>query len=689
VVINEVVMIKARSFSFVGVVCATVVLVFAVALLSVWQISSARSSQRSDIVAGEVDAARLAASAVEATLDSHLEVIQSLSGQFGTKIDKYLTSSGSAQVPPAVVALRLLYPDFSGFAIVNGAGRVLGSSSPGLGTIGADISSRTSFRAAMGGTPSVSARILETAGAKSSVVVFSTPLSGPAQHPAGVLEAALTGPQLAALVGGSVLGGNAGLVVFDSAGDEIVGGTSILPLTGTLYRALASGAGSLSASVPGFSGQRIVAFSPLSTLGWSALVEEPSSELNKPVGSLTERMGLIGAMVLLLLMAAAILVISLLRRLARQNEQVRAIFSSVGEGLATVDGEGRLRNVNPAFEALSGRSEAEVAGKTWAEALAFFDERGHRITVVQSLVTQAFSERQVVSTTGYERFLVTPDDRKIPVALTAAPLVTDGKPPEGAVVVMRDVTRERDVDQLKSMLVSTVSHELRTPLTMIRGFSELLLTREDLDKARQHEALEQIHSSSERLGRLIDDLLSVSRIESGKLTADLVPVSVAELVHEVLGPFKSQARQEIRLEIDSGLPPMLADHDESVQVLTNLVSNALKYSPPDSVIIVSARRKAGRAQISVIDQGIGMSEAELATAFDKFTRVHRPEVLKAGGTGLGLYITRQLVQMQGGELVATSQPGKGSTFTFILPLVNAARYGGGREEEPDVEAAHR
>jgi len=245
-------------------------------------------------------------------------------------------------------------------------------------------------------------------------------------------------------------------------------------------------------------------------------------------------------------------------------------------------------------------------------------------------------------------------------------------------MVFRDVSREREVDQLKSSLVSTVSHELRTPLTMVQGFSELLLSRQDLGEKRSREALEQIHASAQRLGRLIDDLLSVSRIDSGKLRVDLGAVDVRGVVDEVVKVAGSQAEatrgdgpvfaDRLVVEVAPGLPAVMADRDKLVQVVMNLVSNALKYSPGGASVRIVAERKRDHAEISVIDQGIGMTEVECAQVFEKFTRADRPEVRQVSGTGLGLYITKSLVEMQHGQVWVQSEPGKGSVFVLSLPL---------------------
>jgi signal transduction histidine kinase len=215
--------------------------------------------------------------------------------------------------------------------------------------------------------------------------------------------------------------------------------------------------------------------------------------------------------------------------------------------------------------------------------------------------------------------------------------------------------------------VSTVSHELHTPLTMIQGFSELLLTRA-LGPDKSLEALRQINSAATRLCRLIDDLLSVSRIESGRLTVRAAPVELTEVIQEVVAGFP--ADRIIEPDVEGFWPPVMADRDMMVQILTNLVSNALKYSSPDKAVSVRARRNGTTAEVAVEDLGIGMTDDEAGRIFRKFFRADRDEVRQAGGTGLGLYITKELVEKQGGQITVRSEPGRGSTFVFTVPVAS-------------------
>jgi two-component system, OmpR family, phosphate regulon sensor histidine kinase PhoR len=225
--------------------------------------------------------------------------------------------------------------------------------------------------------------------------------------------------------------------------------------------------------------------------------------------------------------------------------------------------------------------------------------------------------------------------------------------------------------------VSTVSHELRTPLTMIQGFSELLLTR-DLSEKRSQEALKQINASAERLSRLIEDLLSVSRIESGRLVARTEPERLDEVIEEVVGGFDEREDRSLVVDVEPHLPKVMADRDKLVQILTNLVSNALKYSAPHTPVDVAADRVGSSVQVAVTDRGIGLTEEEQTQLFSKFFRADRDEVRDAGGTGLGLYIAKSLVEMQSGQLWVNSRIGEGSTFHFTLPVAT--------EEDPESGA---
>ena len=232
----------------------------------------------------------------------------------------------------------------------------------------------------------------------------------------------------------------------------------------------------------------------------------------------------------------------------------------------------------------------------------------------------------------------------------------------------------QEVTRLQTEFVGVVSHELRTPLTALVGFSELLLA-EDVPDSDRREWTTLLHNGAQRLRHLVEQLLDVSRIDHARLELRLGPVSVAEATEQALHSIAALPHGlEISQRFEPDLPPVLADHEKLVQILTNLVSNAVKYSPDGGQISVDARRVGPSVRIEITDQGLGLPPHELDSIFDRFHRVDDERRRTIEGTGLGLYITRQLVEMHGGTVTVHSLgKGHGSTFTVMLPVA---------EEEP-------
>jgi PAS domain S-box-containing protein len=651
---------------------ALALLVAMVAVLGAWQVASASRSQRNQIESGEKTSAHLASSALSSALESRLELVANLTSKPG--ISAAFTAPSSAQAVELVFGLHEIYPEFASFEAMNSLGVLLARWPIDPSMSGRSLSGQSGVRAVTHTShPSVSGALRESVQSPQLVVGLATPVLDASNHLVGIIQGTLSASSLGSIIGGTPLP-NGSLVLVDHQGHLLSGPMANADRS---YRAspfvaaaLAGTTGAGSGPVPGLSGTRLAGYAPVTAAGWAVVAESPSSVLNQPVTALVGRLTAIALIVLLLAVGTAFLLWSLVRRLAREQERAGALLASVGEGVATLDRNGAVVRVNPALERITGQTERDLRGRPFFEVLPFYNQQGSPIEWDESIVAKAMKDCAVSASTGYALHLGTSDGRRIPIAVTASPLVVSGEL-EGAVVVVRDVSHEREVDLLKSTLVSTASHELRTPLTMIQGFSELLLERSDLDREQMREGLEQIHSSSQRLGRLIDDLLSVSRIESGKLTTDLAPVDLREAVAGVIDPFASTSDRIFDIRIAEGVPLVLADRDKTVQALTNLVSNAVKYSPEGSTVTVAVRADGGHAEVSVTDEGIGMSPEECAQVFEKFNRADRPEVRKAGGTGLGLYITKNLVELQNGQLWVTSAAGKGSTFYFTLPITDA------------------
>jgi signal transduction histidine kinase len=237
--------------------------------------------------------------------------------------------------------------------------------------------------------------------------------------------------------------------------------------------------------------------------------------------------------------------------------------------------------------------------------------------------------------------------------------------------VARATQRLREIDQAKSEFLSVVSHELRTPLTALQGFSELLLAR-DVPRDRARRYLHHVQNESQRLGRIVADLLDLSRIESGRgLSLRREPFDLRELVKCNIEVFACQhALHRFDLSVASSLPPLCADRDAVDRMLKNLLSNAVKYSPRGGRVLVQARAAADRpglVELAVEDDGVGIPAEALARIFEPYVRIAHPETAAAPGLGLGLSLVRALAHAHGGLVEVESLPGKGSRFRVLLP----------------------
>jgi signal transduction histidine kinase len=229
---------------------------------------------------------------------------------------------------------------------------------------------------------------------------------------------------------------------------------------------------------------------------------------------------------------------------------------------------------------------------------------------------------------------------------------------------------------MKNEFVSTVSHELRTPMTSIKGYADLILMGAAGPMSDpQVRYMQVIKNNADRLSMLVNDLLDISRIETGKTELDLRPLDVPQIIEQVVeGHLRGRIEHddkpmEVQTENAPALPLVNADHARETQVLTNLLDNAFHYTPENGKIAVRVRANGDYVFISVSDNGIGISKENQKKIFDRFFRAEDSDVQKIAGTGLGLSIVHSLIEMHGGNIEVQSTPGEGSTFTFNLPLV--------------------
>ena len=351
-------------------------------------------------------------------------------------------------------------------------------------------------------------------------------------------------------------------------------------------------------------------------------------------------------------------------------EQRRAtldsVMNSMVDGLILVDQRGRIGYANPCAEEMLGQPRGTLGGRTLKAVEQILADEVAEWEAVRGLLENA-AESQA-DPPGVEVILAAPESRTLQVR--PFPIYDASGVNLWLGLLLRDITRERELDEMKSQLLSTVSHELRTPLASIKGFATTLL-REDVqwDENSRREFLSIIDEESDRLSELISNLLDMSRIEAGTLRVEPEPTDLRPIVDETVSAFQVMTHEhQFQTSSPPGLPLVEADPRRTRQVLRNLVDNAVKYSPLGGPISIAVRGSEGELVVSVTDQGLGIEPDHLDRIFDRFYQVDSASTREVGGSGLGLSICRAIVEAHGGRIWAKSQPGIGSTFYFTLPV---------------------
>jgi PAS domain S-box-containing protein len=352
------------------------------------------------------------------------------------------------------------------------------------------------------------------------------------------------------------------------------------------------------------------------------------------------------------------------KRLAAQVSFLQVLMEDVPVPVFYKNVEGRMLGCNSAFAEFWGKRVDEIIGRTPEELYPPAEAALHRAMDEETLR----SEHPL----AYERVVASADGRPHDIAFHKAPFRDEEGQVAGVIGVMHDVTLQREAIRMKSEFVSTVAHEFQTPLATILGFSELLHDG-SLDEGQRQDALQRIIRKTEALSQMVDELLDLARLESGRpLTIDKAPCDVNRLLSDTVDGFRSRvATHHFVLELAAETLVIPAEAKRLAQVVENLLSNAVKYSAAGSTVHVSTQCSDGRGIIAVRDQGVGMSPDQLEHVFDKFYRANAADTAPAG-TGLGLFICRSIVEGHGGEIRIFSAPGQGTTVTVSLPLGGVA-----------------
>ena len=336
--------------------------------------------------------------------------------------------------------------------------------------------------------------------------------------------------------------------------------------------------------------------------------------------------------------------------LSGQRNQLSAVLATMRDGVALLDSDGRIVMANPAAHSLmqaplqQGQRLLEVVRDHDLERIIRECEKTHELQV---------GEVELGSGRSY-------------ISVIATPLVADGT--KEVLLVIHDLTQTRQVETMRREFVSNLSHELRTPLAAVKASAESLDTALD-DPATARQFLERIDYDVDHMNRLVGDLLELSRMEFGQIDLRLTSVDIADVIGGAIERHRSQAEvkgQMLSVKIPGDLSPVIGDVQRLQQVVSNLVDNAVKFTPKGGVIRVCACAGEDNVSVSVADNGIGMSEEHILHVFERFYKIDR--VRQEKGTGLGLSIAKHIVQLHGGEIQVKSSEGEGSTFTFTVQM---------------------
>ncbi|MBI1919978.1 MAG: cache domain-containing protein [Geobacter sp.] len=343
-----------------------------------------------------------------------------------------------------------------------------------------------------------------------------------------------------------------------------------------------------------------------------------------------------------------------------QKGRLEAILSSMAEAVVVTDRENRIILFNPAARKIFDTLSTQVEGSHIEQIC----EVGGFCRLVEYLREL----RKDAETTLPRAEEMEVRGKKLKVNIS--PLFDEQQDFAGAVMSIRDVTAEEEIDRMKTEFISTVSHELKTPLTSIKGALQLIMQRGESLNDTERELLRICERNTDRLIRLISDILDISKIEAGRMEFSFKPHSMFEMVAysaEELGAFAASRRISIHNEISKDLPPVRADHDRIIQVINNLLANAVKFSPEGETVTISAEREGSMIAVAVADRGKTIQPAERDKLFRKFEKISRADHLDRGGTGLGLAISREIVERHQGRIHYRAGNGQGNAFVFTLP----------------------
>ena len=371
---------------------------------------------------------------------------------------------------------------------------------------------------------------------------------------------------------------------------------------------------------------------------------------------------------------------SLENKLSAVESKSDVVINAIDDGVLAISKDGNIELINPSAQQIIGWDQGDALGLNWKSVLKLVTSDGKDVEDLENPIAQSLSKNQ--PTHNDKLFLLTSSEKRILVSIVSSPVGTEG---EGVIVVFRDITKEKAEEREQAEFISTASHEMRTPVASIEGYLGLALnpaTAHIDEKARDF--ITKAHESAQHLGRLFQDLLDISKVEDGRMKNNPKIINVNEFLKDIFDGLATKA-DEKQLNyifmpdiIDEGkeksLQPIFyanIDPDHFREVVSNLIENAIKYTPSGEVV-VNVTGDDKQISISVKDSGIGIPAEDIPHLFQKFYRVDNSDTREIGGTGLGLYLSRRLAEAMSGNLRVESKYKEGSTFYLEIPRMNSS-----------------
>jgi signal transduction histidine kinase/GAF domain-containing protein len=364
-----------------------------------------------------------------------------------------------------------------------------------------------------------------------------------------------------------------------------------------------------------------------------------------------------------------------LRHQKIEVDKTKTIVEGIADGVMVFDADHKVIMVNPAAERMLDLPVPIVSGRDMRDLIGEADEAFDQeatLTVLTVLSALVGSQERLEAGEPLTQTRFQIEERTIAASFTSVALTEEG--PFNVVAVFRDITKEAEIGRMKSEFLSMAAHELRAPMTSIKGYSDMLLLglTGEYDQ-RQKQFLDTIKANVDRVMEMVSEFSEISRLETGALRLDAKPLHIDDLVSEVVVSSRPQIEAKeiaLALEVPPDLPEVWGDRTRVIQILTNLVTNAYKYTPEGGQIAITAHCVDDSMQVDIADTGIGIAPQDQERLFTRFFRADHPEVRRVAGTGLGLSITRSIVEMHGGRIWLESKLGEGSIFSFTLPLAD-------------------